>query len=143
MANIKKGKVKMVEGLQLIGVSDTGHAVVIDQNKDVGGLSQASQPMEFLLISLASCTAMDVISIMKKKRQDLRGFEVEFEGERAEKHPMVYTKIKLKYIFRGKSLSKEAAERSIFLSQNKYCPVTAMLSKAVSIDAEYEIIEED
>jgi len=141
MAKIKKGKVRMVEGLQLVGVSDTGHAVVIDQNKDVGGLSQAAQPMEFLLISLASCTAMDVISIMKKKRQDLRGFELEFEAERAEKHPMVYTKIKLKYIFRGKNLSKEAAERSIFLSQNKYCPVTAMLSKTVSIDTEYEIIE--
>ena len=143
MGEIKKGKVRMTEGLQMTGVSDTGHAIVIDQMPEVGGLNQGPQPMELLLISLASCTAMDVISIMKKKRQDLRGFEVEFEAERTEEHPKIYKWIKLKFIFKGKNLSKEAVERSIFLSQTKYCPVTAMLSKATKISTIYEIINED
>ncbi len=142
MAEIKRGKLRMTEGLQLVGASDTGHGIVIDQLPEVGGLNQGPQPMELLLLALASCTAMDVISIMKKKRQNMTGFEVEFEGERAEEHPKVYKWIKLKFIFRGKNLSSEAAERSIYLSQTKYCPISAMLSRSVKIETSYEIIEE-
>ena len=141
MEEIKKVVVKMVEGLQMVGRSGSGHAIVVDQMPDVAGLNQGPQPMELLLISLASCTGMDVISIMKKKRQDLRGFWVEVEGERAEEHPKVYTKIRLKFMFEGKNISKDAVERSIYLSQNKYCPVTAMLRGSVPIETEYEIIE--
>ncbi len=141
MAEVKKVVTKMVEGLQMVGRSSSGHAIVIDQVKEVAGLDQGPQPMELFLMSLASCTGMDVISIMKKKRQDLRGFWVEAEGERAEEHPKVYTKIKLKFYFEGKNISKEAVERSIFLSQNKYCPVSAMLKNSVPIEIEYEIIE--
>ncbi len=141
MAEVKKVVTKMVEGLQMVGRSSSGHAIVIDQVKEVAGLDQGPQPMELFLMSLASCTGMDVISIMKKKRQDLRGFWVEAEGERAEEHPKVYTKIKLKFYFEGKNISKEAVERSIFLSQNKYCPVSAMLKDSVPIEIEYEIIE--
>ncbi len=141
MAEVKKVVAKMVDGLQMVGRSGSGHAIVIDQVKEVAGLDQGPQPMELLLMALASCTGMDVISIMKKKRQDLRGFWVEAEGERAEEHPKVYTKIKLKFYFEGKRISREAVERSIFLSQNKYCPVTAMLRDSVPIETEYEIIE--
>lgn len=142
MGEIKKGKLRMTEGLQLVGASDTGHGIVIDQLPDVGGLNQGPQPMELLLLALASCTSMDIISIMKKKRQQLTGFEVEFEAERAEEHPKVYRWIKLKFIFKGKKLSSEAAERSIYLSQTKYCPITAMLSKTVRIETSYEIVED-
>ncbi len=141
MAETKKVVVKMVEGLQMVGRSGSGHAIVIDQVEEVNGLDQGPQPMELLLMALASCTGMDIISIMKKKRQDLRGFWIEVEGERADEHPKVYTRIRLKFYFEGKNLSKEAVERSIFLSQNKYCPVTAMLRDAVPVETEYEIIE--
>lgn len=141
MAEIKRGKLKMTEGLQMVGASDTGHGIIIDQLPEVGGLNQGPQPMELLLLALASCTSMDIISIMKKKRQKLTDFEVEFEAERTEEHPRVYRWIKLKFIFKGKNLSSEAAERSIYLSQTKYCPISAMLSKTVKIETSYEIVE--
>ncbi|MGQ9618413.1 MAG: OsmC family protein [Candidatus Aminicenantia bacterium] len=141
--NILNATVKMVEGLQLIGYASSGHGVILDANKEIDGQDKGPRPMELALIALGGCTAMDVISIMKKKKQDLRGFEIKIIGKRAEEHPKVYTDIKLHYIFKGKNLSEEACKRSIELSHGKYCSLGAMLSKSAKIEYTWEIIEVD
>ncbi len=136
---IVNATVKMVEGLQLIGYASSGHGVVLDTSPESGGQNKGSSPMELVLIALGGCTAMDVISIMQKKRQDLRGLEIKIDGIRSEEHPKVYKEINIHYIFKGKNLSEDACKRSIELSQEKYCSVSAMLSKVASIKYTWEI----
>ncbi len=137
--NIVNATVKMIEGLQLIGYASSGHGVIMDASNEIGGEDKGSRPMELVLIALGGCTAMDVISIMQKKKQDLRGLEIKIDGTRSEEHPKVYKKINIHYIFKGKNLSEEACKRSIELSQEKYCSVSAMLSKVASIKYTWEI----
>jgi putative redox protein len=137
-----KVRMKQVGGIALVGAGDTNHWVVMDGPEDVGGFSGASRPMELLLMSLGGCTAMDVISILKKKRVDLNDFGMEIEAERAEEHPKVFTEIKLHFIFTGKNIRTKDVERAIDLSQSKYCPATAMLRKSVKITHDYEIIDQ-
>ena len=98
--------------------------------------------MEALLACLAGCTSYDVVSTLKKKRQDISGYWVEVEGERAKEPPEVFTKIWIKYIVRGKEVSKEAVERSIQLSMEKFCSVAAMVKKTAEIRTSYKIIPE-
>ena len=138
-----EAKVTWKGKLTFEGVSDSGFPVRLDTDKEVGGDNNGIRPMELMAISLAGCTAMDVISIMQKKRQDLRGLEIKINGVRSEEHPKVYREIKIRYIFKGKNLSEEACKRSIELSQEKYCSVSAMLSKVAKINYEWEILEVD
>lgn len=133
--------VTLKEGMAFSATADTGFAVDLGAGPAVGGDRSGFSPMELMLISLASCTAMDVISILRKKRQDVSHFEVKVEAERAEEHPKVFTDILLTYIVNGVSVDPTAVERSIELSLTKYCPAHAMLSQAVTIRHEYEIGE--
>jgi putative redox protein len=98
--------------------------------------------METLLACLAGCTSFDVVNILKKKRQKISGYWVEVEGERRDEPPEVYTKIQIKYKIKGKNISKEAVERAIQLSNEKYCSVGAMLKKTAELTTSYEIIQE-
>jgi|HubBroStandDraft_6_1064221.scaffolds.fasta_scaffold135130_2 putative redox protein len=139
MGKISNATVRMVEDLQLVGYADSGHAIVIDASPE----KKASGPMELVLIALGSCTAMDIIAILKKKRQDLRGLEVNVSGERAETDPKVYTHLKLHYKLTGRGLSQEAVKKTIELSQEKYCSVLGMLSKVATVEYDSEIIEAD
>ena len=102
---------------------------------------QGLSPMGLILIGLAGCTAIDVISILRKQRQDVTGFKIEVEGERAQDHPRVYTHIQLKYIITGHNLEEKSVERAIELSSTKYCSVHAMLVATVEISTSYQIIE--
>ena len=138
-----KAEIRQVEGLTFIGKGDTNHWVVIDGPKEYFGSEAASRPMELLLIALGSCTASDVAAILNKKRVKLDGFKVVVEGERAEDHPKVFTKIHIDFIFYGKNLEKKHLERAIELSQGKYCPISAMLEKTVEITYSYKILEEE
>jgi len=95
--------------------------------------------MELIAIGLAGCTGMDTISILKKKRQNVTGFEVQVRAERADEFPKVFTHIILDYIVEGHNIDPAAVERSIELSATKYCPVQAMLSKACKIEHTYTI----
>jgi putative redox protein len=97
--------------------------------------------MELVLLGLAGCTAMDVISILRKKRQHVTGFEVEAHAERADEHPKVFTSILVKFLIEGINVDPEAVRRSIELSETRYCPVQAMLAPGVHIRNEYEIVE--
>ena len=129
--------VKPTEGLALIGFTDSGHQVSMDTKKIVGGLESAATPMELVLQALIGCTAMDVVSILKKMKVEYDSFEVHETNERSEEHPKVYTKIHMIYKFEGKDLDTEKIKKAVFLSKDRYCSVSAMLKKAA--DVTYEI----
>ena len=132
-------KIKQVVGLTFIGKADSNHWVTIDGPKKFNGSEAASRPMELLLISLGSCTGSDVVSILKKKRVDIQKFELNLTAERLETHPKIFTKIHIEYVFTGQNLKHEDIKRAIELSQNKYCPISAMLIKTVDLTYSYEI----
>jgi putative redox protein len=131
------------ERLTFTGTADSGFDVRLGGAKDVGGDEDGLRPMELMLLSLAGCTAMDVISILRKKRQEVTSFRVHVHGDRAEDHPKVFTDLHVRYLITGRQIEPAAVERAIALSQTTYCPAQAMLSRAARITHEYEIRETD
>jgi putative redox protein len=123
------------------GAADSGFTVGLGADPSVGGDNDGLRPMELVAIGLAGCTAMDVISILQKKRQDITGFETQIHTERADEHPKVFTHVTIKYIVEGRGVDPAAVERAIELSATKYCPAQAMLEKAVEIEHTYQIDE--
>ncbi len=133
-----KARVRLVEGMQFVAESGTGHAIVVDSDPSVGGKDTGPRPMELVLMGLAGCTAMDVAFILRRKRQPLKGLEVRVEAERADTHPKVYTKIHVEYVIYG-DVSEKAARQAIELSEEKYCSVSAMLRKTADITWSFRI----
>ena len=123
------------------GTADTGFSIPLDAAADVGGEESGFRPMELIATGLAACTAMDVISILGKKRQTVTDFEVAVHTEQAEAHPHVFTSAVITYRVTGKDLSSAAVVRSIELSATRYCPAQAMLEKSFPIKLMYEIYE--
>lgn len=135
-----KAIIKQIKSCSFICKSDSNHWVAIDTPKETCGLDAASTPMELFLLSLGSCTGADVVSILDKKRTPLENFEINMVAERAENYPKVFTKINLEYVFYGQKIKSEHVERAIYLSQEKYCSIYAMLKNSVSITSSYKII---
>jgi putative redox protein len=127
-------------GMSFTGTADSGHTVAIGTDSGVGGDDDGLRPMELMAISLAGCTAMDVISILRKKRVEVTGFEVKVDGDRAADHPKVFTAFNIHYIVRGHNVEPAAVERAMELSRTKYCPAQAMLGQITPITLSYEII---
>lgn len=127
--------------LSFTGTADTGFTVPLGSDPGVGGDNDGFGPLELMAVSLSGCTAMDVISILRKKKQDVTAFEVRTHADQAGEHPHVFTHVLVKYIVTGHDVSPAAVERAIELSTTKYCPAMVMLSKIVQIDHEYQIIE--
>ncbi|QRN84181.1 OsmC family protein [Chloroflexota bacterium] len=125
------------------GANQDGFLVPMDAKKQVGGHDMGFRPLELLAIGLAGCTGMDVISILKKKRQEVTQFEVNAEVERAAEHPKVFTKIVLEYKFSGKNLDPQAIEHAVELSETKYCGAQAMLRETAEITYKITITQED
>lgn len=125
------------------GVNDEGFLLPLDSKKIAGGHDMGFRPMQLMAIGLAGCTAMDVISILKKKRQEVTQFEVNAEVERASEHPKVFTKIILEYKVTGKNIDPQAVERAVELSETKYCGAQAMLRKTAEITHTVTIVQED
>jgi putative redox protein len=117
-----------------------GHKIVIDADESVGGKNRGPRPKPLLLLALAGCTAMDVTSMLGKMRVDFEDFRIDVEAELTENHPKYYNKLHLKYIFKGKDLPMEKIKKAVNLSQDNYCGVSAMLSKAAELT--FEIIIE-
>ncbi len=135
MANkaLNKTHLTWIEGLQFVGRAETsGAAIVLDGDPEFGGLGSAVRPTEALLLALQGCMAMDVISVLRKKRQHVTAFYVEAQGTRAEEHPRRYEKIEVEFVVRGWDVSEKAVARAIELSQTKYCSVTASLNAEIS-----------
>ncbi len=128
-------------GLRLIGETESSPAIVLDSSGEFGTHSGPA-PMELILIGLAGCTAMDVISIMDKKRQPMTNLRVKAEAEYADTHPMVFTKIHLEYVAYGTGINEKALIRAIELSEKHYCPAQAMLQKVAEITHSYRIVEQ-
>jgi putative redox protein len=137
-----KAIVKQIKGCSFIGKADSNHWVAIDTPKETCGSDAASTPMELVLLALGSCSGADVVSIFDKKKVPLKGFEINIDAKRAESYPMVFTKINLEYVFYGQNIDPKHVERTIALSQEKYCSVSAMLKPSVSITSSYKIIDE-
>jgi putative redox protein len=125
--------------LSFTGTAATGYSVPLGADPAVGGDNDGFRPMELLAVSLGGCTAMDVISILQKKRQEITSFEVRVETEKAKEHPKVYTHLTIEYHLEGKDIDPAAVERAIELSATKYCPVQKMLTLGVKIEHEYFI----
>jgi putative redox protein len=122
--------------------NEKGLLINFDALAKYGGEETAPTPMETVLASLAGCTSFDVINILKKKRQNITSYSVETQAERRDEPPEVFTKIHINYIVKGRNISKEAVEKAIQLSNDKYCSVGAMLKKTAEITTSYEIIQE-
>lgn len=121
-----------IEDMQFVGLGQTGHAVVMDASEASGGHNTGATPMEVLLMGVLGCTAMDVISILKKKRQPVKGLKIFATGDRAAEHPKYYTKIHLEYVATG-DVDLEALERSAQLSEDKYCSAIATVRGKAAI----------
>ena len=135
-------KVTYVNGMQFIGDSESGHALVMDADPSAGGRNTGPKPMELLLISAGGCSGMDIISVLKKKRQDVTGLEIQVKGEKAEDYPMKFTDITLKFIVRGRNISESAVKKAVELSMTKYCSVKATLEGTAKIQYSHKIINE-
>lgn len=131
------------QGLTFTGTADTGFAVPLGAESEVGGADDGLRPMELMAMSLAGCTAMDVVSILRKKRQVITAFEVTVRAERAEEHPRVFTSAVIEYEVTGHDVQESAVRRSIELSAVKYCPAQGMLAKLMPIRLDYAIFEGD
>jgi putative redox protein len=136
-----KARIKLVEGMTFVAESGSGHAVVVDAAPDVGGRNLGSRPMELVLMGTGSCSAIDVVLILRKSRQQVTDCVVELEAERAAEEPKVFTRIRMHYIVTGKGLQAAQVERAIKLSKEKYCSATAMLAKTAQIDYDFETRE--
>ncbi len=135
--------VKWVDGMSFLAETGTGHLVAMDGAPEAGGRNLAPRPMELMLASAGGCTAFDVVLILKRGRQDVRGCEVKLSAERADIDPKVFTRIAFRYVIRGKGLKPEAVARAVHLSAEKYCSASIMLAKTAEITHDWEIVEED
>jgi putative redox protein len=122
-----------------IAIPPRGHAIPLDMD---GTRSDASSPMELLLVSLGGCTGADVVSILRKKREQVTSYRVEVRGERREEYPKSFRRMEVRHILTGRAISKSAVEQAIELSSTKYCGVAASLRPTVEIVTSYEIHEE-
>ncbi len=134
-------KVNWKGRMSFTGSADSGFEVPLGSYPEVGGDDDGFRPMELMAVSLAGCTAMDVISILKKKRQEVSDFQVKVETERADQHPKVFTSAVIEYHVAGKNITENAVTRAMELSADAYCPAQAMIGKIIPLTLKYFIYE--
>lgn len=125
---------RWVQGMQFVATAGSGHGIVLDTGADHGGTNTGTRPMELLLDGLAGCTAMDVVSILRKMRVEFQGFVINVNAERADEHPKVFTRIQLEYVVSGENIDEAKVRQAVELSQSKYCSVSAMLKRACPVE---------
>ena len=135
MSLVKTATAEWNGDLHFDALAGSGHTVRMDGEGNVSGFS----PMELVLLALAGCTGMDVISILRKKRQNVTRMSVSVTGVQQDEHPKVYKSIEVEFVVRGQGIDPAAVDRAIVLSQNKYCPVSAMLGGAPLVRCTYRI----
>jgi putative redox protein len=132
-----------VEGMSFFAETGSGHLVAIDGAADGGGRNLAPRPMELVLVGSGACTAYDVVLILKRGRHDVRGCEVKLVADRAQADPKVFTRIEYRFVVRGRNLPREAVERAVRLSHEKYCSASAMLAKTAQLDYTIEVLDDN
>ena len=134
-------RVKWLDNMSFVGESPSGHSVVMDGPPESGGRNLGIRPMEMLLLGLGGCSSFDIVSMLKKGKQDLVDCEVEISAKRADSEPKVFTKIHMHFIISGNNLSEKRVVRAIELSAEKYCSASIMLGKTAEVTHDYEIKE--
>ncbi len=130
------------EGMSFVAQTGSGHMVVMDGAVEGGGNNLAPRPMEMVLLGTGGCTAYDVVLILRKSGQDIRGCEVTLKAERAATDPKVFTAIHFHFVARGRALKTNLVERAIKLSHDKYCSASAMLAATAKLTMDWEIVED-
>jgi putative redox protein len=141
MAEVMTVRAILETGMRFEAESGSGHHVTLDAAEHGGGENLGFRPMELLLVGLVGCTGMDVISILRKKREQVTGYEVHVRGVRAEEHPMVFVEITVEHVITGHHLQPEAVARAVALSEGRYCGAGAMLGKVAHLTHSYRIVE--
>ncbi|MFT6592543.1 MAG: putative redox protein [Zhongshania sp.] len=137
-----KATVKWVDGAMFLAESGSGHSVVMDGPEDHGGRNMGVRPMEMLLLGMGGCASFDVMSMLKKSRQDVTACRCELDAERADAVPAVFTKIHLRFVVSGKGLKDAHVKRAVELSAEKYCSASIMMEAAgVDVSHSYEIVD--
>jgi|TARA_B110000908_G_scaffold59842_1_gene72656 putative redox protein len=133
--------VNWVDGMLMVGKSHSGHSITMDGPIEIGGENLGVRPMEMLLLGVAGCTMIDVVTTLKKMRQNLTHCETKISAERADEHPKVFTDIHIHFIVQGKDLDSKKVDKAITLSAEKYCSASIMLGKTANITHDFEVIE--
>ena len=133
--------VKWIDGMLMVGKSDSGHAIVMDGPPAIGGENLGVRPMEMLLLGMTGCTVIDVISTLKKMREDVVDCQTQVSADRSEEYPKVFTNIHVHFVFKGNQLNPSKVDKAIKLSAEKYCSASIMIGKTAIITHDYEIIE--
>jgi putative redox protein len=137
-----KAKVTLLGNMQFTGTASSGHTLIMDAEDESGGHNKGFRPMELLLVGFGGCSGMDMISILRKKKQQVSGLAINVQGEKSDTVPRIYKKVHIEYVIKGKGVEKAAVERAIDLSLEKYCSVGATLARTGTITHTYKIIEE-
>ena len=130
-----------VAGMAFDGTAPSGHTITVDTDPESGGQGKGADPKSLLLLALASCTGMDVISIMRKKRQDVTAYRINVFATEAVEHPKIYTYILVEHVITGHTIDPKAMARSLELSITRYCPVHALLSRVTRVEHVYRILD--
>jgi putative redox protein len=138
-----KATVRWKENMNFVGMPDSGFPIPMDSDSYFGGTKNGVRPMEMIALGLAGCTAMDVLSVLQKKRQNITNFEVKVDAPRSADHPQVFTSVVFNYVVTGKNVDEIAVLRAMELSFTKYCPVQKMLEGAFPMELRYEIYEDE
>ena len=133
--------VNWVDGMLMVGKSHSGHSITMDGPIEIGGENLGVRPMEMLLLGVAGCTMIDVVTTLQKMRQDLSHCETRISAERANEHPKVFTDIHIQFIVKGKDLDSKKVDKAISLSAEKYCSASIMLGKTANITHDFEVTE--
>jgi putative redox protein len=143
MSRWLEGEVELVRDMVFRAMSGSGHEIVLDASAEAGGTNAGLRPMEALLLALGGCTGMDVISILRKMRQEVTGYRVRVRAMRRGEHPRVFTHVTVEHVVQGRHLNEEMVRRAVELSARRYCSVSAMLQAAVPIDVGYRMVDVD
>ncbi len=135
--------VQLIREMEFRGRAPNGHELTIDTSSDHGGHALGLEPLDLVLLALGGCMGLDVISILRKKRQQVTNYDIRITAQQADEHPRVYTQIELEHVVAGRNIDENAVARAIELSETKYCPVSAMLHGTVQIHNRYSIINDD
>lgn len=133
-------KINLVSGVAFSGETEGGHKILMDGSAEVGGQNLGARPMETVLIGTGGCSAIDVVLILKKARQDVTDCQVIVDAERATTDPKVFTKIHFHYVVTGNNLNATHVNRAVKLSAEKYCSATAMMEKTAAVTFDFELV---
>ena len=128
-------------GMRFDVETGSGYTIRLDMAAGEGGEGAGPQPMEMLLVGLAGCAGMSTLLILRKRKQDVREYEIKIHGERAELHPQVFTEITVEHVITGKTLKPEIVERALLMTEQKYCGASVMLEKTARIHHTYRLVE--